>query len=202
VTAREKRLLRAWVQRVMERNARPSLFDATVGFDDPLEMLLACHRRIERQLETLERLQAHIREHGVDADASLAAQSVLRYFAKAAEHHHEDEEKDLFPLLQERIPAGEEKARFNALREGLESDHDAVREQWARLRKPLEAIADGLPRSLAAAEVREFAAAYRRHIAAEEAALDELFERWIDESDRSALGRSMRARRAAAPPAG
>ena len=180
---------------LMERNARPSLFSTVVGFDDPLEMLLACHRRIERQLETLERLQAHLQAHGMDADASLAAQSVLRYFVKAAEHHHEDEEKDLFPLLEMRIPAGEEKARFNALREKLESEHDAVREQWSRLRKPLEAIADGIQRALPAADVQRFVSAYRAHIAVEEGALQELFDRWIDDSDRGALGRSMRARR-------
>jgi hemerythrin-like domain-containing protein len=177
-------------------------FDAIVGFDDPLEMLLACHRRIERQLETLERLQSHVDENGVDADASIAAQSVLRYFAKAAEHHHEDEEKDVFPLLEQRIPAGAEKARFNTLRERLESDHDAVREQWSRLRKPLEAIAEGLRRPLVATEVRDFTQAYRRHIAAEESALQDLFERWIDERDRGALGRSMRARRTTPPAAG
>jgi len=179
----------------MERNARPSLFSTVVGFDDPLEMLLACHRRIERQLETLERLQAHLQTHGMDADASLAAQSVLRYFVRAAEHHHEDEEKDLFPLLEMRIPAGEEKARFNALRENLEADHAAVREQWSRLRKPLEAIADGIPRALPAADVQRFVSAYRAHIAVEEGALQDLFARWIDDSDRGALGRSMRARR-------
>jgi hemerythrin-like domain-containing protein len=180
---------------LMERNARTSLSSTVVGFDEPLEMLLACHRRIERQLETLERLQAHVQEHGVDADASLAAQAVLRYFVKAAEHHHEDEEKDLFPLLEIRIPAGEEKARFNALREKLEADHDSVREQWARLRRNLEAIADGIQRSLAAAEVQRFVSAYRAHIAVEEGALQEFFTRWIDDSDRGALSRSMRARR-------
>ena len=87
----------------MKRNARPSLFDATVGFDDPLEMLMACHRRIEKQLDTLKRLLPHIKEHGVDADASIAAQSVLHYFARAAANHHDDEEKDLFPLLEQRI---------------------------------------------------------------------------------------------------
>ena len=180
----------------MERNARTSLSGTVVGFDDPLEMLLACHRRIERQLETLERLQAHVQEHGVDADASLAAQAVLRYFMKAAEHHHDDEEKDVFPLLEIRIPAGEEKARFNALREKLEAEHATVREQWSRLRRTLEAIADGIQRSLTAADVQRFVSAYRNHIAVEEGALQELFPRWIDESDRGLLERSMRARRA------
>ena len=179
----------------MKRNARPSLFDAAVGFDDPLEMLLACHRRIERQLHTLERLHEHLVRNGVDAQASLAAQTILRYFMKAAESHHEDEEKDLFPLLEQRIPAGTEKAGFNALREKLEGDHDRVRDLWTRLRKPLEGIADGLPRMLNAADVRAFVEGYTAHIAAEESALQGLFERWIDDSDRAALGRSMRERR-------
>ena len=179
----------------MKRNARPSLFDASVGFDDPLEMLLACHRRIERQLETLGRLQAHLARHGVDAEASVAAQAILRYFAKPAEHHHDDEEKDLFPLAEERIPAGADKARFHGLRAQLESDHREVRELWTRIRKPLEAIADGLPRTLQEGEVRAFMEAYARHIALEEVALHELFERWIDERDRATLGRSMRERR-------
>ena len=184
---------------LMKRNARPSLFDAAVGFDDPLEMLLACHRRIERQLETLVKLQAHLSQKGVDAEASLAAQSILRYFVKAAESHHEDEEKDLFPLLELRIPAGEEKARFNALRDRLEQEHEYVRLMWSRLRKPLEAIADGIPRLLPVFEVRAFTEAYSRHIETEEKALHALFERWIDESDRAALGRKMKERRSPPP---
>ena len=183
----------------MKGNARPSLFNATVGFDDPLEMLLACHRRIERQLETLRKLQAHVEKNGVDADASIAAQAVLRYFAKAANDHTADEEKDVFPLLEERIPSGSEKARFHALRERLQSDHREAEAQWTRLRKTLEAIADGLPRSLTAAEVESFVAAYTAHIATEETALNELFSRWIDERDRATLGRRMKDRRT--PPA-
>jgi hemerythrin-like domain-containing protein len=181
---------------VMKRNARPSLFDLPAAFDDPLEMLLACHRRIERQLQTLERLQVHLDVNGVDAEASTAAQSILRYFTRSAQSHHEDEEQDLFPLLEARIPAGEEKARFHALRERLEADHQQVSELWARLRKILEAVGDGMPRTLPAAEVRAFVEAYGQHIAAEEAALKDLFERWIDDGDRRALGASMSARRA------
>jgi hypothetical protein len=43
--------------------------------------------------------------------------------------------------------------------------------------------------------VRAFVDACKRHIAAEESALQELFDRWIDERDRAALGKSMQARR-------
>jgi lysophospholipase L1-like esterase len=53
-----------------------------------------------------------------------------------------------------------------------------------------------MPRTLQAGEVHDFVEAYARHIAEEEAALKDLFERWIDEGDRRALGRSMSARHA------
>jgi hemerythrin-like domain-containing protein len=179
----------------MKGIARPSLFDTTVGFDDPLEMLLACHRRIEKQLDTLKKLRAHVDAKGVDAEASTAAQAVLRYFLRAAVNHHDDEEKDLFPLLAQRIADAGERARFETLRSELVRDHREVEAQWARLRKPLEGIAEGLLRTLPAADVSAFADAYGRHIAAEEAAFAALFDRWLGEEDRAALGRAMSARR-------
>lgn len=184
----------------MKGNARPSLFDITVGFDDPLEILLACHRRIEKQLETLQRLRSHVDQHGVDAEASAAAQAVLRYFARAAMSHHDDEEKDLFPLLEQRITDPGEKARFHALRDELERDHREVQALWTKVKKPLEGIAEGLTRGLAAADVHAFVGAYVRHILAEESALPEFFNRWLDGEDRATLGRSMSARRTLSPP--
>jgi len=81
------------------RKAARPLVDPPAGFDEPLEMLLACHRRIEKQLETLKRLRTHLATEGVDPEASAAAQSVLRYFGKSAADHHHDEEQDVFPLL-------------------------------------------------------------------------------------------------------
>ncbi|HEX4779172.1 MAG TPA: hemerythrin domain-containing protein [Usitatibacter sp.] len=179
----------------MKGNARPSLFDTTAAFDDPLEMLLACHRRIEKQLQTLERLRGHLQSKGVDAEASSAAQGLLRYFMHAAVDHHADEENDLFPLLEVRISDAGDGERFRQVRQSLEREHREVEAQWARLRKPLEAIADGFSRTLGEADVRAFAEAYERHIQVEEAALHEFFERFIGPEDRAALGSSMSARR-------
>lgn len=184
----------------MRRLERNHLFDTPAGFDDPLEMLLGCHRRIERQLGTLKRLRAHIAAKGVDAEASVAAQSLLRYFTQAAHSHHEDEEDDLFPLLEKRIDDAGERARFEAFRAGVESDHRAVEGAWHRLRKPLEGIAEGFTRTLAEKAVKEFVESYAQHILTEERALQEFFNRWLDDSDRAALGRSMAARRSVAPP--
>ena len=164
------------------------------GFDDPLEMLFGCHRRIEKQLETLKRLRAHLDAKGIDAEASAAAEAVLRYFRKAAVDHHEDEEQDVFPLLEQRIDNAEEKARLRELRARLESEHRKLEESWARVRKPLEGIAEGLMRPLAEADVAVLADAYLAHIRAEEETLRELF-RYLDAPDLEALGRSMAARR-------
>ncbi len=183
----------------MRKATRSALFDTPAGFDDPLEMLLGCHRRIERQLETLKRLHAHLESHTVDAEATTAAQSLLKYFSGAGENHHADEELDLFPLLERRITGADEREGFRALRAKLEADHRELNAAWARLRKPLEGMAEGLTRTLPAADVHAFTWGYAHHILIEETALKELFERWLDAGDREALGRSMAARRTPPP---
>ena len=184
----------------MGRAERPLLFETPAGFDDPLEMLLGCHRRIEKQLATLLRLRDHMSSKGVDAEASRAAQSVLDYFERAASNHHQDEEVDLFPMLEARISDGGEAARFRAFRATLENDHRTLEAAWSRLRKPLEGLAEGLARQLPEADVRTFASAYANHILAEEAALKEYVERWLDEADRQRLGQAMAARRGVSIP--
>ena len=180
----------------MKGSVRARLLDNTTAFDDPLEMLFACHRKIEKQLETLVRLRAHLAARGIDPEASSAAHSVLRYFAQAGADHHDDAERDLFPLLERRITEHVEAERFRALRASLEEDHRRLEAQWLRLRKPLEGIADGLMRALPEDELRQFVAGYQGHIAREEEALLAHAERWLEPADRRALGRSMSARRA------
>ena len=162
-------------------------------------MLLGCHRRIEKQLATLQRLRGHLSQRGVDAEASQAAQSILDYFERAAPNHHHDEELDLFPLREARITDPGEAARFGAFREALLKDHREMEAAWARLRRPLEGIADGLVRQLAEADVQAFAKGYARHIVTEEAALKEFFDRWLGDEDRVRLGRAMAARRGVSP---
>ncbi len=184
----------------MRRLERTSLFDTPAGFDEPLEMLLGCHRRIEKQLETLKRLRAHIEAHGVDPEATTAAQAVLKYFVQAAVNHLEDEERDVFPLLEKRIVDPGEASRFKAFRDSLEADHRTLEDAWARIRKPLEGIAEGLTRALPAADIQAFVDAYSSHILAEESALTEFMNRWLDDRDRQELGRAMAARRGVAQP--
>ncbi len=172
-----------------------NLFDTPAGFDDPVGMWLGCHRRIEKQLKTLSRLPAHLAKNGIDAEASTAAQSVLRYFEKSGPHHHEDEDRDLFPLLEKRITAAADRAAFHELRTRLEADHRQMEASWAKLRKPLHGIADGIAKPLDAGDVAAFCAIYAMHIPAEDCAIPGLVKRYVTAEDLEALGRSMAARR-------
>ena len=186
----------------MRRLERTSLFETPAGFDEPLEMLTGCHRRIEKQLETLKRLRVHLEAHGVDAEATSAAQAVLKYFDQAATNHLEDEEADLYPMIERRINDPGEASRFHALRDALEADHRALEAAWARIRKPLDGISEGLTRTLPESDVQSFVDAYAHHILAEENTLKEFVDRWLDDGDRQMLGRAMASRRGVqSPPA-
>ena len=160
-------------------------------------MLLGCHRRIEKKIGTLKALCAHLSKKGIDAEASTAAQAVLRYFDVAAAHHHADEEENLFPMLDQRIADAAERERFRALNAQLTQEHREIERVWGRLRKPLEGVAEGLMRCIPETDVHAFATLYGRHIQSEEGVLRSLTERWLGSADLRALGSAMAERRGA-----
>lgn len=165
------------------------------SFDDPLGMLVACHGRIERQLDTLQRLAAHLPEHGADKDAQAAARAILRYFDNAAPNHHADEEASVFPRLLARRPAARD------LVATLEAEHHgAFDANWKRLRPLLAAIAAGTRDVLPPDLVREVRAAYESHIAAENGTLVPLCAEALTQDDLAQIGREMAARRSVAWP--
>jgi hemerythrin-like domain-containing protein len=166
------------------------------SFDDPLGMLAACHRRIERQLATLARLQRHLPEYGCDTDARTAARNVLKYFDTAAANHHADEEHSVFPRL-----AGVA-TDAGALLKGLARDHAALAVQWRKLRPMLAAIAGGQRANLSPRQVQVLAAAYAAHIAREEGELLPLAARVFDAGTLRIVGEEMAARRGEDPSAG
>lgn len=172
-----------------------------VGFDTPLALLKACHRRVELQCATLKRLVPHLERHGSDVAAAEAAQAVLRYFTEAAPRHHADEEDDLFPALFDAV-AGSDATCLRGLVDRLEAEHQTLGAQWRALRPVLQDVAQGqaldprvdrLP-ALARA-IDRFAAAYAAHIAVEEGEVIPMAERLLDAAALAALGEAMRARR-------
>lgn len=166
------------------------------GFDEPFEMLLACHQRVERMLVLLERLAQHLAQRGADADAQQAATDVMRYFDLAGPAHHEDEERHLFPALQ---ASGD--ATLQGLVHGLQQDHQAMTARWQAVRADLLTVQAGsLPQVLAASRWAAFAGLYRRHVALEESLAYPAAQPLLGPDQRVGMGQEMAQRRGAHRP--
>ena len=168
------------------------------AFDDPLEMLGACHERIADHCATLARLAAHLPEHGADGQGQQAARNLLRYFDTAGRHHHEDEERDVFPHLLEAAPAAE-LADITRIVTRLRDDHAAMMAEWLRLRPALVRIAAGDSAALSPAGVERFCALYREHMEIEESELLPFARRLIGPEAAARIGHAMAARRGVRP---
>ncbi len=168
-----------------------------VGFDEPFEMLEACHERVQRSLALLAKLVAHVEAHGHDDKSRSAASDVLRYFELAAPHHHEDEERHVFPRL---LASGEAAAVLAVQR--LRDEHARMGELWARLRLVLqawsEASAAGAVPDDFRADAQAFAALYAGHIPVEEELVFPSARAGLGPDALRAMGEEMRGRRGAA----
>jgi hemerythrin-like domain-containing protein len=165
----------------------------TSSFDEPFEMLEACHERVHRMLDLLQRLRSHLRTHGADEQARQAARDVMRYFDKAAPQHHRDEELHVFPPLL----AGGEPATVEIVRR-LQDDHLQMETGWTAAREVLQAVAEGRTARLQSREedaLARFAALYDGHIEAEEKIVYPAASALLDEPGKAAMGREMAGRR-------
>jgi hemerythrin-like domain-containing protein len=168
---------------------------AAPGFDRPLDVLEACHGRIAKQCDTLEKLLAHLPVQGADAQAQQAARAILTYFDTAAVHHHDDEERNLFPLLEQAGAAG-----ACDLVETLTLEHDDLALIWRRLRMDLQRIEQGEPGALDGALAQRFVTLNRSHLEFENTHVLPLARQVLAAADIERLGRAMAARRGVAFP--
>lgn len=173
----------------------------SAGFDEPFEMLLACHERVQRMNALLLRLGEHLPEHGADADARQAATDVLRYFEQAGPAHHEDEERHLFPAL---LQHGD--ASTVAVVQRLQADHVEMHARWQRVRADLQAVAQGHwpPPEPGSALQRwqEHADHYAAHIEAEDHQAYPAARALLDATAQAAMGQDMAQRRGVPGPRG
>ena len=156
------------------------------GFDDPLGLLAACHERIEGHCATLVRLAAHARLYGGDSEAQVAAARVHHYFAQAGQWHHEDEERDLAPLLERH---GDQ--ALTALMTRLMTEHRALERAYA----PLEPVLRALPAAPGDVPIEPYVSLMRAHMAAENTMLLPRARAVLGPPELAALGRAMAARR-------
>ncbi|WP_157268906.1 hemerythrin domain-containing protein [Azohydromonas aeria] len=173
----------------------PGLHSPAAGFDAPFEVLAACHDRVRRSLDLLQRLAAHVAAHGTDAQARDAARDVARYFNVAAPAHHEDEERHVVPVLS---ASGDARLREAAQR--MLADHGRIRATWAALEPLLQALQRGeVPPGLDAA-ADAFVRAHDGHLELEDGLAFPGAQALQDAAQdgaarRDAMGRDMAARR-------
>jgi hemerythrin-like domain-containing protein len=157
--------------------------------DRPLEHLLACHRRIEERLDTLERAAAHLHDR---RDEALAAfHSAFAFLDTSGALHTADEEESLFPRLYPLLEMGE-----RSYLAGLEHDHTEAHLMYTRLKSLIAAPGTGdawlhQTRGL----VENLAAHYRRHIASEDETLQSYAAERLGAAALAEIAGEMRARR-------
>jgi len=173
--------------------------DTAPDFDQPIAVLKHCHGRIRKQLATLEKLIAHLPQHGADEQARQAATAVLRYFDKAAHLHHDDEEQDLIPMLYA-TAQGEDAATLRALAPTILQDHKDMDALWQDLHEQLTAIAEGTDAALSESQVRRFVASYTSHMEREEGTMAPMAMRLFSPEQMARLGQAMQLRRGIAVP--
>lgn len=163
---------------------------ATIG--TPVEHLMACHRRIEERLATLQRAGASLVS---DPHAALEAirKSVL-FLDSSGALHTADEEESLFPRLRPHLTPAE--SRFL---DELETQHQAAESVFAELKRvaiELSAAGHSPPlesqfQQLAA----RLSALYLPHIQSEDEILTPLARRTLTEDQLRAISEEMKARR-------
>lgn len=168
---------------------------AAPSFDHPLEMLRACHGKILRQCDTLQKLAARLGHQGCDAPVQQAALGILRYFETAGQFHHLDEEENLFPAL--RALADFDKTPLPALLQRLLAEHVVMLAAWDALRPVLLQLAEGKPVKMETTVMNNFIRSHTDHIATENAELLPLATAMIDLQQLESIGQAMAERRGA-----
>ena len=167
------------------------------GFDTPLAMLSACHRRLERRLEQLSHIADRLSEPASErhAEALRVLEEVRRHFATAGAHHTADEEETLFPMLR----AASDSALVDLL-EVLESDHQVI----DAMHVELDALCDRLQAKVTPEDVEALRALgadlkvhYDRHIRHEDGQVLPKAATLLTPEQLTLLGDEMRRRRGA-----
>ncbi len=159
--------------------------------DSPVEHLMACHRRIEERLATLQRSGASL---ATDKPAALEAirKSIL-FLDSSGALHTRDEEESLFPRLRPHLTP--EESHFL---DELESQHQAADSVFIELKRTAAKLAAS-PSSASESHYQHLAALlsdlYLPHIRSEDKLLPPLARRTLTKEQLSAISEEMKARR-------
>lgn len=171
-------------------------------FDQPIDLMMDCHRRVEHFIQVLLRVAQQGKGGSLDAELRQALETSLNYFKQAAPRHTEDEEDSLFPRL--RRSNDPRAAEVLAKMEALEADHQKagpVHERVETLgRQWLEHDQLG---STEAAELLELCEQlqrmYQQHIHMEDHEVFPVARQVLAADQLQRIGQEMKARRADNP---
>jgi len=152
--------------------------------DSPLDHLMACHRRIEERLATLERAVAALSEKRDEALAAIHA--AFRFMDSNGVIHTQDEEESIFPRLGS-----------SALIETLEAEHREAERIDADLRAAVTRVESdgGAAIDDCRASVAALCAIYRRHIEQEDTQFVPAARAALSPDSLAEISREMKKRR-------
>lgn len=166
-------------------NLSPQQF---VTWDEPIEMLYACHDKVKHFCRQLEILPDYLDDNGCNPAVKNDVKQILNYFNHSAPLHHDDEELDFFPTLIQHLPDVQ-----SAVAE-LASQHDALHQQWSELAEQLEALLAETRTTLDRALIKRFVSGYHLHISMEEPLFEQGRAHLMPE-ELNAMGKIMANRR-------
>lgn len=168
------------------------------GFDQPIELLKDCHRRIDHFLWVLQEVVERFGDGTLTESGRRALDTSLEYFRHSAPRHTADEEQSLFPRM--RRSSNPEARAVMAELDRLEADHrraeechaqiDQLGREWlatGRLDKP--------GRSTMRALLDELAVMYAAHIQLENERVFEVAAKSLLPGELGEIGVEMRRRR-------
>jgi len=167
-------------------------------FDQPIELMMDCHRRIEHFLGVLQNVAARYTDQPLDNQGREALETALNYFRSAAPRHTADEERSLFPRMREVDNPQVKQAMAEIDR--LESDHRKAEAAHARLDElGRQWLVEGTVSGESLAEFQglldELAQAYSEHIPIEDENVFVLATRVLTGEQLRAVGNEMKQRR-------
>ena len=165
-------------------------------FEEPFEMLLACHERVERMLGLMGKVREHLLQFAADEQVRQACRDLMRYFDKAAPQHHRDEELHVFPTL-----VGTQDLELIQLVARLQIEHQEMARRWVIARSLLDDIESGFRTRFNQADdeiLQGFTGMYKDHMKAEEALAFPKAKAEIIPERLQAMSKDMQARRGVA----
>ncbi len=168
------------------------------GFDQPLDLLGDCHRRIEQFLGILVRVAGERLGRELNADQQRGVETALRYFREALPRHAADEDQSLFPRLLA-SPDGRVRDLLPRLAQ-LERDHKRAADAHAEVERLgqrwLQHGTLGLEEAnQLVATLQQLEALYIEHIRTEDREVFPLARQVLSDKDQAAIGVEMLARR-------